>query len=200
MEESPGELVKIGTPYRYPRAQDACLLDAEFFLPLGNVFAKQMVELIRGHRLLEFRPLDDLAHERIRVQQYIIVKQHVVNADDSLVAQLHVVEKGRPGKKVHAESVVEVVVKIRAGRDDPVHKTGLHQRHDRRRSEPGRGERPGERHADRPVFGEHFFGEKAAALREARAVVGLECAVDQIAHAHVFRDRFRQQAGKFFVQ
>ena len=108
--------------------------------------------------------------------------------------------KATSGEKLHAEAVVEVVVEVRAGGDDPVHETGLHQRDDGGGAESGGGQRAGERQADGAVLGEHLVGVQAAGFPEAGGVVGLEGGVDQVGDADTFFDGRGQQAGELFIK
>ena len=80
-------------------AQNACFFDAQLAFPLVDVAAKQVVEFIGCHGLLEFRSLDGLAHECVRVEEHVIIKEHVVNANDAFRPQRHVVEEGGTGKE-----------------------------------------------------------------------------------------------------
>ena len=43
--------------------------------------------------MLELRGLDDLAHESVRVEEHIIIKNDVVYPDNPLLAQIHVVSQ-----------------------------------------------------------------------------------------------------------
>ncbi len=69
--------------------------DAELALALVHVFAEEKMKFVRRHGALEFRPLDCLAHKRVGIEQHVVVEKHVVNADDALAPQLHIVERGR---------------------------------------------------------------------------------------------------------
>ena len=108
--------------------------------------------------------------------------------------------KGDAGEEFHAQAVVEIVVEVRAGGNDPVHETGLHQGDDGGGAETGGGQRAGERQADGAFVGEHLVREEAAGFPEAGGVVGLEGGVDQVGDSGVFFDRRGQEAGELFVE
>ena len=95
---------------------------------------------------------------------------------------------------------MEVVVEVRAGGNNPVHETGLHQRDDGGAAQTGGGECAGESEADRAILGEHLFREQAAGLAEAGGVVGLEGGVDEVGDFHAFFDGCGQEAGKLLVE
>ena len=158
------------------------------------------MKFVRAHRPLELRSLDHLAHKGVGIEQHVVIEEHVVDADDAVAAQLHVVEEGRAGVELHAEAVMEIVVEIRAGRDDPVDKARVHQRHDRGFAQPRRRQRAGERHADRPLAGDHLLREEPARLREPAAVVGLEGGVDEVGDVDPFLHGAREQPWKLFVE
>ena len=123
------------------------------------------MEFVGAHGLLELRPLDDLAHEGVGIEEDIVGEEDVVDADDAVIAQDDVVEEGGTGEEFHAEAVVEVVVEVRAGGDDPVHEARFHQRDDGGGAEAGGGQRAGERQADGAVVGEHLVDVKSGRLR-----------------------------------
>ena len=121
IELSPGELVKIGTAHTIGGAEQAVSFNAKSSLALIDIFAEQVMKFVRAHRALKLGPLDHLPHKGVGIQQHVVIEQHVVNANDAVVAQLDVIEKRRAGEKLHAEAVVQVVIKVRARGNDPVH-------------------------------------------------------------------------------
>ena len=78
------------------------------------------------------------------------------------------------------QRVVEVVVEVRAGRDDEVDQATFHQL-DHRAAEPGRREGAGDGEGDGGVVlrRQHLVGVDAARLAESRGVERLEPLVDE---------------------
>ena len=108
---------------------------------------------------------------------------------------------GDPEKRWHAEPVVQIVVEIRAGGDDPIHKLRLSSGGTIADApSPAGVSAPVRDMPTVPFFASIFPAEQAAAFREPGAIIGLECAVDEIGGGAVFFDRAGQEAGKFFVQ
>ena len=114
---------------------------------------------------------------------------------------IDVVEERRAGIKLHAEAVVQIVIKIRAGGDDPVHEAGFHERNEADFPKARRRERAGEAHADEAVVRQHLFGEQLRRFAQAPAVVSEKGLVDQVGGGNVFADAERIEAriGRKFV-
>jgi hypothetical protein len=100
------------------------------------------VELGRAHRLLELGRFDQPVDELVRLEQHVVIEQHVVDPDDPLTAQLLVVLERVRSEQLHVQAVMDVVVEVRARRDDVVHEPALDQRHQARHADPRRGHRP----------------------------------------------------------
>ena len=73
--------------------EHARLLQAELAAALVNVFAQQIVKFVGAHRALEFGSLDDFPYERVGVEQHVVVKENVVDANDAVTVQFHVVQE-----------------------------------------------------------------------------------------------------------
>jgi hypothetical protein len=143
--------------------------------------------------------LDDLAHKGVGIQQDIEVKKNVINADDPVAMQRHVIQKGRPLVQGHAQPVMQIVIKIGPGGNDPIHEPRAHQRDQARFAQAGRSQGARQAQADDAVVGQHFFRQQFGRLAQASAVVGQERFVHQIGGGHVFADARRIQtrvAGK----
>ncbi len=100
--------------------------------------------------------------------------------------QRHIVQEWRTGVELHVQAVVQVVIEVGAGGDDPIDEAGLHQRDETRFAQAGRRERAGEAQADEAVAREHFVGQEFGGLAETAAVVSEEGAVDQIGGGNIF--------------
>ena len=139
--------------------------------------------------LLEFRRADDFAEELIGLQQDVVLKKDVVNADDAFFAQDAVVEIGQPAPHLEADAEMRIVIEIGAGRNDPIDEPGAHQRNDRGHAEAGGRHGARKTHADGDVVRENPFGEKMAGFAESRGIVGVKGLVDQIDDGDVAVDR-----------
>src|SRR5439155_26233194 len=73
-----------------PGCEDGAVVQFQFLAALADVFAEQVVKFIRAHRALEFGAPNDFADEGVGVEQHVVVKEHVVNADDAFTVQFHV--------------------------------------------------------------------------------------------------------------
>ena len=74
-------------------AQDAGFLEAELLFAGEHVAAQEMVEFVGAHRALELGALNDLADKSVGVEEHVVGKQHVIDADDAVVAEHHVVHE-----------------------------------------------------------------------------------------------------------
>ena len=108
-------------------------------------------------------------------------KQHVVDPDDALLVQLHVVEERRAAVEREVQRVVQVVIEVRARADDEVDEAAVHHL-DHAAAEARRRERAGDRQADRGVVlgRQHLVGEDVAGLGQPAGVERLEPVVDQL--------------------
>jgi hypothetical protein len=146
-----------------------------------QVEAELVVELRGGHRARELRTSEEVADIGVGLEQDRRGKEDVVNTDDALFVQFHVVEKGRAAVQGEIQGVVQVVVEIGAGADDEVDQPALHQLDDAA-AQPGRRQRPGDGQADGRVVlgGQHLVGVDVAGFGKAPRVDGLEAAVNQL--------------------
>ena len=158
------------------------------------------MEFVCAHRALKLRTLNDLAHKCVGIEQHVVVEKDVVNPDDAFLAKMHVIKERRACVELHSETVVQIMVKVRAGTDDPVHKARFHQRNDGRLAKARRSECAGERHADRGIAGDHLLREESASLREASAVVCFKRVIHELRNAQAFADGVWKKTWKFFVQ
>ena len=84
----------------------------------------------------EIRRARSAAEKRIGVEQHGIIKENIVDADDLFFTQNSVVEFSVALVKREPDAEMRVVIKIRAGRDDPVNKSSLDQRNQRGNPKP----------------------------------------------------------------
>ena len=98
----------------------------------------------------------------------------------SLCAQGEIVEVGPALVQGQVERVVGVVIKVGAGRDDPVDEAGLDQGDQAAHPQAGGRQRARERQADGAVGLEELVGEDRADLAQPAGVVAREGAVDQV--------------------
>src|SRR6266576_1437765 len=63
---------------------------------LADVAAQQVVVLRRAHGPLELRARRHFPDVGVGRQQHLVVEEDVVDADDTLLAQLHIVREGGP--------------------------------------------------------------------------------------------------------
>ena len=124
--------------------------------------------------------LDQLAVERVGIEQGLVIEDDVVDADDVVLPQGVVVEVGPALVERQVEREVGVVVEVGAGGDDPVHEPGLDQRDQAAHAQPGGGQSPGERQADRAIGLEQLAGEDLADLAQPAGVVAQERVIDQV--------------------
>src|SRR6185436_12170936 len=90
---------------------------------------------------------------------------------------------------------VGVVVEIRAGREDPIDESRLHQRNDRAHAESGGRQRTCDRKRHGHVIVEHALDQESRALTQPRAVVGEKGLIDQIGRRFLAGDRLGIDAG-----
>src|SRR5204862_5899180 len=119
---------------------------------LQQVESETVVELGGRDRALEARSHEEIADVGVGLEQDGRREQDVVNPDDSLLVELHVVEERGPAMELEIEGVVEVVIEIRAGADHEVDEAALHQLDDAAAETGGR-ERAGDGQADRGIAG-----------------------------------------------
>ena len=177
------------------RCQDGTVPDAQLLLAGVHILAQQVVELVGAHHLLELRPLDDLTHEGVGVEQHVVVEEHIVDADDALIVQFHVIQERRPAVQVHVQTEVQVVVQVGTRRNDPVHIAALHQRDEAALAQAGRSEGTSQRQADEPVIGQHLLGEQLGRLAQPAAVVGQHRLIDEVGGRDALADGERVEPG-----
>ena len=157
------------------------VLEAGLAFPFGAVFADEMVQFGGAHFLLKLGLDENVAEDFVGGHQAIAVaEQHVIDADDVVLAQLGVVKLEVADAHRIIQREVHVVIEIGAGGHNPVHETGLDERHDGRATHARWRERAGEAHADGDIRSEHFLREELAAFLEPRAVVGEKGFVHQV--------------------
>src|SRR5260221_2853668 len=140
------------------------------------------MELGGGDRALEAGPDQEIADVCVGLEQDARWEQNVVDPDDALLVQLHVVKERRAAVELEIERVMEVVIEIRAGADDEVDQAPLHELDDAA-AEAGRRERAGDGQADGGVAGrrQHLVGVDVAGLGEPPGVERLEPPLDELA-------------------
>ena len=150
------------------RARDHRVLVAAGML-LQQIEAEPVVELRRRDRLVQAGADDEVADVGVGFEQHRRRKQHVVDADDAVFVELDVVDERRAAVQREVQRVVQVVIQVRAGRDDEVDQAAVHHLDDAA-AEPGRRHRAGNRQPDRRVVlgREHLLGEDLAGLRQPR--------------------------------
>ena len=138
------------------------------------------MELRRRDRLVQPGADDEVADVGVGLEQHGRRKQDVVDADDAFLVQLDVVDERRAAVQREVQRVVQVVIEVRAGRDDEVDEAAIHHLDDAA-AEAGRRHRAGDRQPDRRVVlrREHLVGEDLARLRQAAGVERLKPVVDQ---------------------
>ena len=125
----------------------------------------QVMQLGGAHLVLEFGLDENVAQDFVGGHEAIAVaEQHVIDADDVVVAQLGVVELEAADAHGVVQREVHVVVEVGAGGDDPIHEAGLDERDDAGAAHAGGRERAREAHADGDVGAEHLLGEELAGL------------------------------------
>ena len=173
---------------RRPRAL-ARHLRRDLVRRLERVLAELPVQLARAHATLELRRHHHPVHVLVRLVEHVGREEHVVDADDPLLAELHVVRaRGhvrRAAIERQPEVEVEIVIEVGAGRRDVVHEAVAEERHQHRR-QPGGRERAGERqpHGRALVDRAH---EELAGLAQAGGIVGVVVSVDELGHGLVVR-------------
>src|SRR5262245_50103439 len=101
------------------------------------------MEFRGAHRSLKFRSRDHFTEKRVRLQKNVIFKKDVVNAYDAFFTQNTVIEIMKAAPHFETDAEVGVVIQIRAGRDNPVHKPGAHEWNYRSHADAGWGHRTG---------------------------------------------------------
>ena len=169
----------MGTPVLAAQRDDRILLAAR--ISIEEVHAEPVVELRSRDRAGELGPHDELTNVLVGFQQNGRREEDVVNADDSLLVQLHVVEKRRAAVEREVQRVMQIVIQVGAGTDDKVNETAIHQL-DHAAAEAGRRERAGNGQADRRVVlrSEHLLREDVTGLGQTPGVERLETAVDEM--------------------
>ena len=157
----------------------------EHALALRDVTPGAIMKFRSAHRMLKFLVARDLAEKRIGREQHVIIEKDVVDAHHALIAQRDVIGFGRALEHLQPDAEVGVMIKIRAGRHDPIDETIFDERDKARHAEARGRQRAGHAHADHHVALEDFLGEQAAGLAQAAAVVSEERAVDQVGGGHI---------------
>ena len=138
------------------------------------------MELRGRDRLVQAGADDEVADVGVGLEQHGRGKQDVVDPDHAVLVQLDVVRERRAAAQREVQRVVQIVVQIRAGRDDEVDEPAVHHLDDAA-AEPGRRHRAGHRQPDRRVVlgREHLLGEDLARLGEPPGVERLKPFVDR---------------------
>ena len=124
-----------------------------------------------SHRPGEDVVADQLAIERVGVEQGLVVEDDVVDPDHVVLPQREIVEVRPALVQRQVECEVGVVVKVGAGRDDPVDETAVDERDEAAHPEPRGGQRTRERQPDGAVGLEELAGEDLAELAEPSCVI-----------------------------
>ena len=156
------------------------VFEAEFAFALVDVFAEEVVKFVGAHGPLEFAAADDLADEGVGVEEDGVIEEDVVDADDVAFAELDVVEERRAAVELHVEAIMDVVVEVGAGGDDPVDEARFDEGDEAGFAEAGGHEGAREADPDQTVAGQHLLREQFAALAETGGVVGLEGVGDEL--------------------
>ena len=195
MVESPGDGQKHGTPARYAAARTELSFRPVCSFKFGAIFAQQIMQLGCAHLMLEFRLHENLPQHMIRSHQdIVVVEQDIVDPHDAQFPEFRIRRERRTAEERHVHRVVHVVIEIGARRYDPVHKAGIDERNNGRRSKPGRSHRARQAHADRDLRLQHFLREQPARFLQPAGVVCQERVVYQVRHRFLAGDRFRQNA------
>src|SRR5271157_4554235 len=145
-----------------------------------KVAADLVVKLGSSHGPGEGLVANQLAVERIGVEQGLVVEDHVIDADHVVLPQGIVVEVGAALVHGQVEREVSVVVQIRSGGDDPVHESRLDQRNQAAHAQTGGGQGSRDRQADRAIRLEKPASEDLADLTQPPRVVAYKRVVDQV--------------------
>ena len=86
---------------------------------------------------------------------------------------------------------MRVMIQVRSRANDPVHKSGFHQRNNARAAQPCGSQGAGYAHAYRNVRFEHLFSKQAASFRQSAGIIGLEIIFHQICDTAIRRNRVR---------
>ena len=159
----------------------------------------EKVQLRRRERPVESGAHEEVANVRVGLEQDLRGKQDVVDANDTLFVQLHVVDERAPAVQREVQRVVQIVIEVRAGADDEIDEAAIHQLDDAA-AETGRRHRARHREADRGVVlgQEHLVCENPARFAKARRVERLKPLLNQMpdigaAARPVVANRFARQ-------
>src|ERR1041385_3428758 len=94
------------------RAEKRFVFQVEHAAALKYIFAGEMVKLGGAHGSLKFGDADHLTKEMIGLEQDIILKENVVNANDSLFTQDPIVQAMQSPPHLEANAEMCIVVKI----------------------------------------------------------------------------------------
>ena len=73
--------------------------------------------------------MEDLTQESIGVEEHLITEQHVVDANDAGLVEIGIAQLEAAAMQGIVEGMVDIVIEICAGGDDPVDKSCLDERH-----------------------------------------------------------------------
>jgi hypothetical protein len=149
-------------------------------VPLEQIAAQAVMKLRGGDRFVEPGAHDEIANVGVGFEQHRCGKQHVVDSNHAVFVQLHIVQERRAAPQREVQRVVEIVIQVRARRDDEVHQPAIHQL-DHAAAEAGRRHGSGNRQPDCRVAlrGQHLVCEDLARLGQAAGVERLKSFVDQ---------------------
>jgi hypothetical protein len=85
------------------------------------------MEFIGAHGGLEFRGLNGLPDECIRIQKDIIIEEDVVDADDAFIPELNIIDERGTGMQVQVQTEMQIMVEVCACGDDPIDVTALNE-------------------------------------------------------------------------
>ena len=168
----------MGTPYCRGRGDDRILLATG--VPVEEIATEAIVQLGGRNRTIEARTAEELPDVRVGFHQHARRKQHVVDPDDPLLVQLHIVHERRPAAEREVQCVVQVVIEIGTGADQKIDQPALHQLDNTAAESCGR-QSPGDGEPDHGVVlgPEHLVSVDAAGLRQAGRIERLEPIVQQ---------------------
>ena len=150
---------------------------------LQQVPAQGLMQLRRRYRAFHAARHQEVANERVGIEQHLRRKQHVVDANHALVVENAIVDERRAAAQREVQRIVQIVIQIGARADHEIDQPAFHQLDDAA-AQAGGGQRAGDGQRDGRVvlLRQHLVAINAACLAEPRGIECLEALVDQGAH------------------